>query len=78
MEKKNNILFGKENFLWMAAGAVVIMFGILLMAGGKSSDPNIFAEQEVYSTRRITIAPILIIIGFIIEVYAIMKKSKTT
>ena len=78
MEKKNNVLFGKENFIWMAVGAVVVMIGILLMAGGKSTDPNIFADQEVYSTRRITIAPVLIIIGFVIEVYAIMKKSKTT
>ena len=77
MEKKNNVLFGRENFMWMAIGAVVILVGILLMAGGKSTDPNIFADNEVYSTRRITIAPIMIILGLLIEVYAIMKKSKS-
>ena len=77
MEKKNNILFGRENLLWMAIGAVVILAGIFLMAGGKSTDPNIFNDQEVYSTRRITVAPILIILGLIIEVYAIMKKTKS-
>ncbi len=76
MEKKFNSLFGKENFMWMAIGGVVIILGILLMSGGKSADPNIFADNEVYSTRRITIAPILIIIGFIIEIYAIMKKPR--
>jgi hypothetical protein len=46
------------------------------MAGGKSSDPNVFDENEVYSTTRITIAPILIVAGLIIEIYAIMKKGK--
>lgn len=61
----------------MAIGGVVIIAGILIMSGGKSPDPNVFANNEVYSTRRITIAPILIIIGFLIEVYAIMKKTKT-
>ncbi len=78
MEKKNTALFGKENFLWMAIGGLVIITGILLMSGGKSTDPNIFSDQEVYSVRRITIAPLLIIAGFIIEVYAIMRKPKTT
>jgi hypothetical protein len=76
MEKKYNSLFGKENFLWMAIGGIVIIAGILLMSGGKSPDPTVFKDNEVYSTRRITIAPILIIIGFLIEVYAIMKKPK--
>jgi hypothetical protein len=52
----------------------VILLGILLMAGGKSTDPNIFVDQEVYSMRRITLAPILIILGLLVEVYAIMKK----
>jgi hypothetical protein len=46
------------------------------MAGGKGSDPNVFNENEVYSFRRITLAPILIIIGFVVEIFAIMKKSK--
>lgn len=78
MEKKNNTLFGKENFLWMAIGGVVVILGILLMTGGKSADPNSFSDNEVYSFRRITIAPLLIIAGFVIEVYAIMKKPKAS
>jgi len=76
MFKDNNQLFGKENFMWMAIGAVVMLAGILLMAGGKSTDPNIFANNEVYSTRRITVAPVMIIIGLLIEVYAIMKRPR--
>lgn len=78
MEKKNNTLFGKGNFLWMAIGGVVVLLGILLMTGGKSTDPNFFSDNEVYSFRRITIAPLLIIAGFVIEVYAIMKKPKAS
>jgi hypothetical protein len=48
------------------------------MAGGGSDDPNIFNENEVYSTRRITIAPIIILIGLVIEIYAIFRQPKTT
>jgi uncharacterized membrane protein len=69
-------LFGKENYIWMLAGLVVIALGMLLMAGGKSDNPNEFNQQEVYSTTRITIAPILIIIGLGLEVVAIFKKPK--
>ena len=69
-------LFGKENYMWMLAGLVVLALGFFLMAGGKSPDPNVFNTKEVYSTTRITIAPILIIGGFIIEIIAIMKKPK--
>ena len=69
-------LFGKENYIWMLAGLIVLALGFFLMAGGKSTDPKVFDTKEVYSTTRITIAPILIIGGFIIEIIAIMKKPK--
>ncbi len=69
-------IFSKENYTWMAIGAVVITIGMFLMAGGKSEDPAIFNKDEVYSTTRITIAPILILIGLAMEVYAIFKKPK--
>jgi len=77
MENKNITLFGKENLRWMIVGAVVIVLGLFLMAGGKSEDPNVFDVNEVYGTMRITVAPILIIVGLIIEVFAIMKKEKS-
>jgi len=73
----NTPLFGKENYIWMVAGIAVMALGFFLMAGGKSADPNVFNDKEVNSTTRITIAPILIIAGMIIEIFAIMKKPKT-
>lgn len=69
-------LFDKQNLRLMLIGAVVIAIGMILMAGGKSSDPTVFNENEVYSFRRITVAPILIIAGLVIEIVAIFKKSK--
>jgi Protein of unknown function (DUF3098) len=76
MDKKTTSLFSRENYLWMGIGAVVMLLGLALMSGGKSSDPNVFNPKEVYSFRRITIAPILIVLGLMVEVYAIMKKPK--
>ncbi|ULQ56388.1 DUF3098 domain-containing protein [Flavihumibacter rivuli] len=69
-------LFGKENYIWMIAGIVVIVIGMLLMAGGRSANPAEFDQKEVYSTTRITIAPILIIAGLALEVVAIFKRPK--
>ena len=74
--KETTHLFDKENYKWMLVGIVVIAIGFILMAGGKSSNPNVFNDKDVYSFRRITIAPILIIAGFIIEIIAIMRKPK--
>lgn len=60
----------------MLIGVVVIALGMFLMAGGRSDDPKVFNADEVYSTTRITIAPILILAGLVIEIYAIFKKPK--
>ncbi len=74
---KTTTLFSKENYTWMLIGGATIALGMFLMSGGKSPDPNVFDTKEVYSTTRITIAPLLIVAGLLIEVYAIFKKSKT-
>ncbi|WP_163325649.1 DUF3098 domain-containing protein [Draconibacterium mangrovi] len=66
---------GKENYKLMAIGFAVIVVGFILMAGGGSDDPNIFSE-DIFSFRRITLAPILLLLGFGFEIYAIMKKPK--
>jgi hypothetical protein len=71
-------LFDKSNYTWMIAGVVLILISLLLMAGGKSEDPHQFNYDEIYSFRRITLAPIIMMIGFAIEVYAIMKKPAET
>lgn len=71
-------LFGKENYRWMLIGIILIALGLLLMGGGKSDDPNVFNPNEVYSFRRITLAPILILGGFVVEIFAIFRKDKKT
>ena len=71
---KKKLLFGKKNYKFMLIGILFIAVGFILMSGGSSDDPNIFNE-EIYSFRRIRLAPMLVIIGFIIEVYAILTKS---
>lgn len=65
--------FDKQNYIFMAIGFVVILLGYILMAGGKADNPAVFSDA-IFNTRRITLAPILIMIGFAIEVYAILKK----
>ena len=74
--KASPAIFSRENYTWMAIGAVVITIGMFLLSGGRSEDPTVFNKDEVYSTTRITIAPILILAGLVIEVYAIFKKPK--
>jgi len=64
--------------MWMIGGVALIFIGFLLMSGGKSANPHEFHYEEIYSFRRITVAPIVILLGFFIEVYAIMKKPKDT
>lgn len=69
-------MFDRSNYMWMLIGAAVMIVGFLLMGGGRSSDPNVFDPSEVYSTTRITIAPILILAGLVIEIYAIFRHPK--
>jgi Protein of unknown function (DUF3098) len=73
--KKEGFAFGPENYKLMVIGLIVLFSGYLLMIGGGSDDPNVF-NPEIFSFRRITLAPIVILIGFVIEIFAIMKKSK--
>ncbi len=70
-------LFDKQKYMWMFIGIAVIILGFILMAGGKNPNPAIFDEKELYSFRRITLAPFLVLLGFVIEGYAIMKKPTT-
>lgn len=72
--RKSTALFGRENYKWMLIGLVVIVIGLLLMIGGKNPDPNQFNSNEVYSFRRITLAPILILLGLGLEIFAIFRR----
>jgi hypothetical protein len=70
-----NFALGPENYKLLAIGFAIIVAGFLLMLGGKSEDPAVFSE-DIFSFRRITLAPIVVLAGFIFEIWAIMKKPK--
>lgn len=74
-EKNSQFLFGKRNYIFMLIGIAFIALGFILMAGGGSDNPDVFNE-EIYNFRRIRLAPTLVLIGFAIEVYAILTKAK--
>ncbi|MFN8278513.1 MAG: DUF3098 domain-containing protein [Chitinophagales bacterium] len=68
-------LFDKQHYLIMLAGVAVILVGFVLMLGTNNTDPAVFPADEIYSFRRITLAPIVVMFGFAIEIFAILKKS---
>jgi len=67
--------FGRMNFILLIVGIVVICIGFMLMVGGESKDPNVF-NPEIFSFRRITLAPIVVLAGFIVEAIAILYKPR--
>ena len=73
--KKAAFLFGPNNYKKLIIGLVVIAIGFILMSGGANENPNVFNE-EVYSFRRIRLAPTVVLIGFGITIYSILVKSK--
>lgn len=75
-EQKVTSIFSKDNYWWMLIGLVVMAIGMFLLAGGSSDDPAVFDKTKVYSATRITIAPLLILAGLVIEIFAIFKKPK--
>lgn len=73
--EKKNMPLTMENYKLMLIGAAVIIIGFVLMSGGGSDDPNVF-NYDMFSFRRITLAPIIVLGGFAFEIYAIMKRPK--
>lgn len=72
---KSGFALSKENYKFILIGLVLIVLGFILMAGGRSTDPQVFNEA-MFSARRIIVAPIIVLAGFFFEVYAIMHKPK--
>lgn len=66
--------FKRENYRWIIIGVLMVAVGYVLMIGGGSEDPNVF-NPEIFSTRRIVVAPMVIVAGFLVITYGIMKKS---
>ncbi|MEO5790412.1 DUF3098 domain-containing protein [Gelidibacter sp.] len=67
----NNFIFGRKNYMFMLIGLGIIALGFILMSGGGSEDPNVF-NPDIFSWRRIRLAPTLVLIGFGVQVYAIL------
>lgn len=73
---EKRLVFGRENYYLIIAGFIIVIIGFLLMSGGKWTDPHEFNKDEIFSARRITLAPIIVILGFAIEVYAVFHKPR--
>ena len=77
---KSNFIFGKRNYKWLFIGLAFVAVGFIMMSGGGSDDPNVF-DESIFHCRRIRLAPTLVLIGFGIQVYAILlnpdKESKS-
>ena len=73
---QNSFLFDKTNYLLFAVGLALIVLGFILMAGGGSEDPTVYNEA-LFNARRITWAPLLIVLGFVVEVFAILRRPKS-
>lgn len=74
-ESKFDFALGKKNYILMAIGFAIIIVGFTLMVGKGSEDPNVF-DESIYGFRQITLAPMVVLAGFVFEIYAIMVKDK--
>ncbi|HKL37363.1 MAG TPA: DUF3098 domain-containing protein [Bacteroidales bacterium] len=74
-DSNRQFAFTKENYRLLIIGFVIIVVGFLLMVGGEAESPDQF-NPDVFSFRRITLAPLVVLLGFAFEIYAIMKKPK--
>ncbi len=73
--KPKELIFKKENYIWMAAGAGLVVLGMLLMMGGSMPSPDVWDDSIIYSFRRTVLAPFVIVAGLVVEIYAIFKKA---
>ena len=73
-EKDSGLVFSKENYTILLVGVALIVIGFIIMSGGGSEDPKVFSP-EIFNQRRLTVAPIVVLSGFAVVMYSIMKKS---
>lgn len=74
----HDFIFGRQNFIYMGIGLGLILLGLALMAGGAMPDPAKWEPERIYSFRRITLAPLMMVAGFIAIIFGIFKKTDTT
>lgn len=75
--RNKDLIMGKTNYIIMAIGFAIIIFGFILMSGGGSDNPQVFDAESIYATKRITVAPILVLIGLALQLVAIFKKPES-
>ena len=71
---KQSFAFSKANYIWLFVGIILLIVGYLLMSGGGAENPNEFHADEIFSFRRITLAPVTVLAGYGTILYAILKK----
>ncbi len=76
-EGSRELIFGRQNFIYMGIGLALVLIGLALMAGGGMPDPAVWEPERIYSGRRITLAPLLMVAGFIVVIMGIFKKPET-
>jgi hypothetical protein len=72
---KHDFIFGRQNFIYLGIGLGMVVLGLILMAGGAMPDPNKWEPERIYSFRRITLAPLMMVAGFVVVIVGIFKKS---
>lgn len=72
--KDSDFVFGRQTIIWVGAGLLLMVLGMILMAGGSMPSPDVWDDNLIYSFRRITLAPIVILSGLGVITYAILKK----
>ena len=73
MDKKN-LAFDKVNYILLAVGMAVVVLGFILMSGGSSSETSY--DPDIFSVRRIKVAPVVCLLGFVSMIYAVIRKPK--
>jgi hypothetical protein len=74
----NDLAFTATNYKLFLIGLGIVVVGYLLMSGGGNGDPNAFDATEIFSGRRITVAPIVVLVGYLFVVYAILKRDRSS
>jgi uncharacterized membrane protein len=77
-EGSNELIFGRANYIFIGAGLLLVLLGLAAMSGGAMPDPNKWEPERIYSFRRITLAPILMVAGFVVIGLGIFKSDKKT
>ena len=77
-ESKSKMTLAKENYKFIILGCVIVVLGFVLMSGGGTDNPNEFNAEELFSFRRITLAPFFVILGYIVVLYGVMKRPKAS